>query len=75
MVVTPRGITLLGIDSVQLPIERRRAIWQQLETDMRPRHLAALTTEIPVTDVQSALDKIREGQITGRTVVSVAGRF
>lgn len=70
-----RGIALLGIDSVQLPIERRRAIWQQLETDMRPRHLAALTTEIPVTDVQLALDKIREGQITGRTVVSVAGRF
>lgn len=70
-----RGVSLLGIDSVQLPIEKRRAIWQQLEGDLRPRRLDALTTEVAVSDVRQALDSISKGQVTGRTVVAVADGF
>ncbi|AYJ47794.1 acrylyl-CoA reductase family protein [Rhodococcus sp. P1Y] len=70
-----RGVSLLGIDSVQLPIAERRAIWQQLETDLRPHRLDLLTTEVPVSNVQAALDSISTGQLIGRTVVAVAGGF
>ena len=28
-----RGVNLLGIDSVQVPMERRRAVWQRIATD------------------------------------------
>lgn len=70
-----RGVSLLGIDSVQLPIERRRAIWQQLEGDLRPRRLDALTTEVAVSDVRRTLDDISKGHVTGRTVVAVADGF
>lgn len=70
-----RGVSLLGIDSVQLPIQRRRAIWQQLENDLRPHRLDALTTEVSVADVRGALDEIAQGRVTGRTVVAVAGGF
>lgn len=70
-----RGVSLLGIDSVQLPIEKRRAIWQQLESDLRPHRLDLLTTEVGVTHVQDALDDIAKGGVTGRTVVAVAGGF
>jgi hypothetical protein len=34
-----RGVTLTGIDSVQLDIEARRAVWQQLESELFPLHL------------------------------------
>ena len=36
-----RGVALLGMDSAQLPIERRRAIWDRLATDLRPRRSAS----------------------------------
>ncbi len=38
-----RGVTLAGIDSVLLPIDRRREVWAQLESDLAPRHLARIT--------------------------------
>ncbi|WP_072807117.1 acrylyl-CoA reductase family protein [Rhodococcoides yunnanense] len=70
-----RGVALLGIDSVQLPISRRRAIWQQLESDLRPHRLERLTTEVAISDVEPSLGRITKGEITGRTVVAVAGGF
>ncbi|MGW0173896.1 oxidoreductase [Rhodococcus sp. NPDC003322] len=70
-----RGVDLLGIDSVQLPIDRRRALWERIATDLRPRHLDALTREVPVRDVAAVLDVIRAGGRSGRTVVRVADGF
>lgn len=70
-----RGVALLGMDSVQADIETRRALWQRLATDLRPRHLDDLITEIDVRDVSSALRSILRGQLTGRTVVRVADGF
>ena len=34
-----RGVTLAGIDSVLLPIGRRREIWARIESELRPSHL------------------------------------
>ncbi|MGA9871955.1 MAG: acryloyl-CoA reductase [Rhodococcus sp. (in: high G+C Gram-positive bacteria)] len=70
-----RGVSLLGIDSVQLPIDARRATWKQLESTLRPSRLDALTTEVAVDEVQSTLDDIGQGKVIGRTVVAVAGGF
>ena len=70
-----RGVSLLGIDSVQLPIDRRRAVWHQLESERRPQRLDTLTSEVAVGDVQAKLDEISGGKVTGRTVVAVAGGF
>lgn len=70
-----RGVRLLGIDSVQLGIERRREIWRRLETDLRPRRLAQLTREVAVRDVNDVLAAIKKGGATGRTVVQVQDGF
>lgn len=70
-----RGVSLLGIDSVQLPIEKRRQIWQKLESDRHPHRLDTFTTEVTVGNVRHTLDRIVEGGVTGRTVVAVAGGF
>ena len=34
-----RGVALLGMDSVNMPIARRRDLWDRLATDLRPRDL------------------------------------
>jgi acrylyl-CoA reductase (NADPH) len=67
-----RGVSLLGIDSVQCPIEIRRALWQRLATDMRPPHLDALATdEVTLDELPETLDGILAGRIKGRTVVRI----
>jgi len=64
-----RGVSLLGIDSVQTPIERRRAIWHRLGGDLKPTGLADIGREIGLDGLDSVLDGILAGAITGRTIV------
>ncbi|MFW0797139.1 acryloyl-CoA reductase [Gordonia sp. CPCC 205515] len=70
-----RGATLAGIDSVMLPIDRRRALWSRLESDLRPPHLAEVTTDVSVSELPKDMKKILGGAVTGRTRVVVADGF
>jgi len=70
-----RGVALLGMDSVQMPIARRRELWARLGDSLRPRHLDANTTDVDVKDVVAVLDQVRAGAFSGRAVVRVAGGF
>lgn len=66
-----RGVTLAGIDSVQLGIERRREIWRQLGSQLTPTHLGDLTRTVALADVPAlAADMMRDG-VGGRVVVSI----
>jgi acrylyl-CoA reductase (NADPH) len=66
-----RGVCLYGIDSVMCPIERRRDAWKRLEKDLDRSKLAALTTEIGLSDVFQAAPRILAGQVRGRIVVKI----
>jgi acrylyl-CoA reductase (NADPH) len=66
-----RGVSLLGIDSVQTPIERRRAVWGRLATDLKPSGLDGIGHEIGLGDLDGVLDGILAGAVTGRNVVDV----
>jgi len=70
-----RGVALLGIDSVLLPIARRRQLWAELGSSLRPQHLSAVTHDVDVKDVVSVIDEVRAGRYSGRAVVRVAGGF
>lgn len=70
-----RGVALLGMDSVQMPIAPRRALWKRLGGDLKPRHLEALTRDVDIANVIDVIDQVRAGKYTGRAVVKVAGGF
>jgi putative YhdH/YhfP family quinone oxidoreductase len=70
-----RGIALLGMDSVRLPIGPRRELWALLGDALRPRHLEAVTSDVDVKDVVGVIDQVRDGKYSGRAVVRVAGGF
>ncbi|GAC66882.1 MDR family oxidoreductase [Gordonia soli] len=70
-----RGATLAGIDSVLLPIAPRRALWERLGGDLKPRHLDAVTTDVAVTALPKSIHSILKGSVTGRTRVVVHGEF
>ena len=67
-----RGITLAGIDSANHPITDRRALWQRLADDLRPRHLEA-SDEIGLDGLEQALDAILQSRTRGRVLVTVGG--
>lgn len=66
-----RGVALLGIDSVQCDITRRKALWQRLATDLRPQALDDIaTSEVSLGDLPHALDRVLRGDTQGRTLVN-----
>jgi acrylyl-CoA reductase (NADPH) len=68
-----RGVALLGMNSVPVPIRRRRELWDRLATDLRPRELGAHATEVTLDDLDGPLDAIVAGSARGRWVVRVGG--
>lgn len=70
-----RGVSLLGMDSVLMPIARRRKLWALLGDSLKPRHLDTVANDVDVKDVVEVLDQLRAGTYSGRAVVRVAGGF
>jgi NADPH:quinone reductase-like Zn-dependent oxidoreductase len=66
-----RGVALLGMDSVNMAIHRRRELWDRLATDLRPRDLGVHCAEVTLDTLDEALDGIVSGAARGRWVVRV----
>jgi len=68
-----RGVALLGMDSVNVPIGRRRELWDRIATDLRPRDLGQHCNEVTLDTLESALDGIVAGSARGRWIVRIGG--
>jgi acrylyl-CoA reductase (NADPH) len=66
-----RGVSLIGIDSVMCPMERRREAWKRLASDLDAGRIAAMTTEIDLSKVIETGQRIVQGGVRGRTVVKI----
>ena len=66
-----RGVSLLGIDSGYMGFPVRQQVWNRLATDLRPRHLEAVTRTIGFDELPAAFEDFIAGRIRGRTVVRV----
>jgi len=66
-----RGVTLVGIDSVYCPVEKRRAAWDALAVELDRGRLASILHEIPLAEVIPAASDLLAGKIRGRLVVNV----
>jgi acrylyl-CoA reductase (NADPH) len=62
---------LLGMDSVNMPIDRRREMWDRLATDLRPREIGRRYTEVTLETLDVALDGILAGAARGRWIVRI----
>lgn len=68
-----RGVSLLGVDSVAVPIGIRRELWTRLATDLRPAALEQLITKVEFDGLEGALQRMRSGQVSGRLAVRIGG--
>jgi acrylyl-CoA reductase (NADPH) len=66
-----RGVSLLGIDSVQCALELRTEAWQRLASDLDRGKLQQMTREIGLNEVMPVAGTILEGRVRGRIVVKI----
>jgi acrylyl-CoA reductase (NADPH) len=66
-----RAVTLVGIESVEAPYEKRVDAWAELAADLDREQLESMTTEVGLADVPEVTARIRAGQVRGRVVVDV----
>ena len=64
-----RGVALLGIDSVQLPMAQRVEVWRRLASDLKPAGIDRIGHEIGLNQLDAVLTAILKGEVTGRYVV------
>lgn len=66
-----RGVSLLGINSVTTPQTQRRQAWARLARELDLNTLAAMTTTVPLAEVDRVAEAILDGRVRGRTVVTI----
>ena len=67
-----RGVSLLGINSVEMPIAVRTKAWQRLATDLKPTKLDLIAPNtIAFNNLAPAFTSYIDGDVVGRTVVEI----
>lgn len=66
-----RGVTLVGVDSVMAPQQRRRAAWQRLAAELDRTKLETIAREISLDDAIAAAADVMAGKVRGRLIVNL----
>lgn len=66
-----RGVVLAGVNSVDAPLELRKAAWKILDDHLDIAALRAISTTISLSEVPEAAKNLLAGTHHGRTVVSI----
>jgi acrylyl-CoA reductase (NADPH) len=70
-----RGVSLLGIHSVECPRPLREKVWQQLSGDWRPRHLDRIVTRtLTLGEVPDYCEELIAGTVVGRALVRIGAK-
>jgi putative YhdH/YhfP family quinone oxidoreductase len=65
-----RGINILGVDSAEFPMQRRKEIWNKLSTNYK-FNLDTITKEYPLRDINFLINEMLHGKISGRVLIKV----
>ena len=66
-----RGVSLLGIDSVMAPKQRRITAWQRLARDLNTGALDSIAQEVALGEAIASAAELMDGKVRGRVVVDV----
>ncbi len=66
-----RGVSLLGVDSVEIPMNTRSRTWQKLAHDWK-LDLSGIVSECALEELSPKIDLMLKGGIRGRVVVDLS---
>ncbi|MDX1734205.1 MAG: oxidoreductase, partial [Halioglobus sp.] len=68
-----RGVNLLGVDSVEIPLRDKRAAWEQLAGCAELASVVRINHEITLDEVPATLERLYAGAMTGHAIVNIGG--
>ncbi|MHC4755296.1 MAG: YhdH/YhfP family quinone oxidoreductase, partial [Planctomycetota bacterium] len=67
------GVSLLGIDSVNCPVDVRMQVWRKIASEWKVDHLDKITTELEsLESLNERMGLILEGKNRGRAIVKIS---
>jgi putative YhdH/YhfP family quinone oxidoreductase len=66
-----RGVSLLGVDSVEIPMRARQMAWNRLAGEWGI-DLAPIVSEVSLEELNPQIDKILKGGVRGRVVIDLS---
>ena len=66
-----RNVNVLGVDSVELPIEEKNRVWGLLAGDWKVPGLEDMVVEVGLEGLPAEIERIFAGGVTGRTLVNL----
>ena len=66
-----RGVSVLGVDSVEIPMNTRVRAWQKLAQDWKLDLVGDLISESSLEELSPKIDQILKGGIRGRVLVNL----
>jgi putative YhdH/YhfP family quinone oxidoreductase len=66
-----RGVSLLGVDSVEIPMRTRQMAWNKLAGEWSI-DVGSLVTEVSLEELSPKIDEILKGAIRGRVLVDLS---
>lgn len=64
-----RGVNLLGIDSVEIPLSKKSEMWNLIGSAWNVPELAKATTTVNLHGLTEVLGKMKQGAVCGRYIV------
>lgn len=64
-----RGVTLIGIDSVECPMDLRLKVWEKMAGEWKPDNLEDFATEVTLEQVEERFQLLLDKKSQGRAVV------
>ena len=66
-----RGVTLVGIDSQNCPMQLRQKTWQKLASDWKIPKMEQVVAEIALDDLDQRIEMMLTGKHRGRAIVKM----
>ncbi|HWH80350.1 MAG TPA: oxidoreductase, partial [Candidatus Binatus sp.] len=66
-----RGVSLLGVDSVEIPMRARQMAWNKLAGEWSV-DLSSIVKEVSLEGLNAEIDRILKGAMRGRIVVDLS---
>jgi len=67
-----RGVSLVGIDSQDAPMNVRKKIWEKMATDWKLSQFELITKEISLDGLDAEIELILQGKQKGRVLVNLS---
>lgn len=65
-----RGVNLLGVDSVMLPLDVKASLWNKLANEWKLDCLTTMCNDIDYDELIESLERVYKGQAAGRYVLN-----